>query len=85
MDSLHIGIFEFVLLSQFNDHKLVVVKNAGDGGVISKSSADHAVSIVDARGVLWKESLTGRKDAASKDAPLTSVRVSADDKIHSEF
>ena len=53
--------------------------------MISKSAADHAVSIVDARGVLGEESLTGRKDTMAEDAPLTSVRMSADDKIHSEF
>ena len=73
------------LLSKLNDHELVVVEDAWDGGVITKSAADYTVIVVYAGGVLGEDSLPRREDTASEDPPLTAVCMTAHNEIHSDL
>ena len=53
--------------------------------MISKPTADDAITVVDPRGVFGKNSLPGSENAVSEDAPLTAVSVTAHRQIHAEI
>ena len=71
---------------KINEYKFFGIKEARDWRrVICKASADNQPPVIDPRSIFREQSLSGRKQTSSEDTPLTSVRVTGQNKVNVEI